>query len=526
MREVRVIPAAREFSTGQAINQVMPKRRVAGYARVSTDRDDQFTSYEAQVDYYTTMIKSKAEWEFAGIYTDEGISGTSTARREGFKQMVADALAGKIDLIVTKSVSRFARNTVDSLTTIRKLKDKKVEVFFEKESIWTFDSKGELLITIMSSLAQEESRSISENVKWGRRKRFADGQVTVPFTRFLGYDKGPDGNLVVNNEQAKLVRYIFALYLQGLSTNAIAKHLEDGGYKTVTGKKVWHSSTVARVLCNEKYKGDALLQKYYIADFLTKRPVENKGEVPQYYVHDNHEAIIPCEVFDLVQKEIRNRRRHAEKGKGPGIFPGRIHCGVCGGIFGPKVWHSNDRYRKVIWQCNDKYAHKGKTCTAPNFSEDELKAMFARAVNKLISGREEIIGNFNKIKDGLFDTSAQEAELERLKEERVEIVSLMEKLTNENASVVMAQSEYRARFDNLSGRYAKVKDNLVILEDTIKDKQYRKTKTDLFLKTLKKQNALVSNFSGDLWHALADHVTVYSKEDVRFTFRNGMEIRI
>jgi DNA invertase Pin-like site-specific DNA recombinase len=211
MRSVRVIPATRDLSTGQQTNHFTPKRRVAGYARVSTDSEDQYASYEAQVDYYTTMIKANAEWEFVGIYTDEGISGTSTNRREGFNRMIDDALAGKIDLIVTKSVSRFARNTVDSLQTIRKLKEHKVEVSFEKEGIRTFDSKGELLITIMSSLAQEESRSISENVKWGRRKRFADGQVTVCYTRFLGYDKGPDGNLVVNPQQAKLVRNVEVL---------------------------------------------------------------------------------------------------------------------------------------------------------------------------------------------------------------------------------------------------------------------------------------------------------------------------
>lgn len=231
MREVRVIPASRDFSTGQEHTRFAPQRRVAGYARVSTDSDDQYASYEAQVDYYTTMIKGKPEWTFVKIYTDEGISGTNTKRREGFNSMLQDALSGKIDLIVTKSVSRFARNTVDSLQTIRKLKEKKVEVYFEKENIWTFDSKGELLITIMSSLAQEESRSISENTKWGRRKRFADGQVTVGYSRFLGYDKGPDGNLVINPEQAKLVRYIFSLFLQGGSLHGICKRLEREGHK-------------------------------------------------------------------------------------------------------------------------------------------------------------------------------------------------------------------------------------------------------------------------------------------------------
>ena len=194
-KTVRAIPATISRYTAAPINS-RKKRRVAGYARVSTDHDDQISSYEAQVDYYTNYIRERDDWEFVGIYTDEGISATNTRHRDGFKRMVRDAMDGKIDLIVTKSVSRFARNTVDSLTTVRKLKDKGIEIYFEKENIWTLDAKGELLITIMSSLAQEESRSISENVTWGHRKRFADGKVCVPFGHFLGYDRGPSRALV------------------------------------------------------------------------------------------------------------------------------------------------------------------------------------------------------------------------------------------------------------------------------------------------------------------------------------------
>lgn len=191
------------------------RRKVAAYARVSTDHEEQQSSYEAQLDYYTNFIRNHDGWEFVNVYADEGITGTSTKHREGFKQMVADALAGKIDLIVTKSVSRFARNTVDSLTTIRQLKEHGTECYFEKENIWTFDSKGEPLITIMSSLAQEESRSISENCTWGQRKRMADGKVSVPFSRFLGYDRGENGELVVNPEQAEIVKRIYTEFLQG-----------------------------------------------------------------------------------------------------------------------------------------------------------------------------------------------------------------------------------------------------------------------------------------------------------------------
>ena len=260
------------------------KRKVAAYARVSTDSDEQFTSYEAQIDYYTQYIKARDDWEFVQVYTDEGITGTSTKHREGFKQMVADALEGKIDLIVTKSVSRFARNTVDSLTTIRQLKDKGVECFFEKENIWTFDGKGELLITIMSSLAQEESRSISENCTWGQRKRMADGRVSVPFDHFLGYERGENGELVINEEQAKTVRLIYDLFLQGLTPHTIANRLTAMGILTPRRKAKWNQGTVRSILTNEKYKGDALMQKCYTADFLTKKQVPNNGVLPQYYV--------------------------------------------------------------------------------------------------------------------------------------------------------------------------------------------------------------------------------------------------
>ena len=214
MPNVTVIPATRNLHTGVR-NDAVAKRKTAGYARVSTDSEEQLTSYEAQVDYYTNYIKSRPEWEFVNVYTDEGISATDTRHRSGFNQMVQDALDGKIDLIVTKSVSRFARNTVDSLTTVRKLKEKGVEVYFQKENIYTLDSKGELLITIMSSLAQEESRSISENVTWGKRKRFADGKVSLAYSSFLGYRKGEDGQMEVVPEEAETVRLIYRCSCKG-----------------------------------------------------------------------------------------------------------------------------------------------------------------------------------------------------------------------------------------------------------------------------------------------------------------------
>ena len=381
MAKVTTIPATISRFTATPINE-KKKRRTAAYARVSTDSEEQLTSYSAQVDYYTNYIKSRDDWEFVSVYTDEGITGTNTKHREGFKRMVADALAGKIDLIVTKSVSRFARNTVDSLTTVRQLKEKGVEIYFEKENIWTLDSKGELLITIMSSLAQEESRSISENCTWGQRKRFADGKVTVPFKRFLGYDRGPDGNLVLNKDEAVIIHRIYSMFLQGMTPHGIAARLTADGIKSPGGKDKWNAGAVRSILTNEKYKGDALLQKSYTVDFLTKKKKVNEGEIPQYYVEGNHEAIIQPEVFELVQQELKRRKQGRGPHSGVHLFSGKIRCGQCGEWYGSKVWHSNSKYRRVIWQCNHKYDGEEK-CSTPHLTEDEIKTMFISAANKV-----------------------------------------------------------------------------------------------------------------------------------------------
>lgn len=251
MANVRVIPAtAPVLSAGE--RNLMIRRRVSFYARVSTDSSEQKTSYDAQVDYYTKYINDHPDWEFTGGYTDEGISAVSTKRREGFNQMVADGLAGKFDLLITKSLSRFARNTVDSLTTVRKLKEKGVEIWFEEQNIYTLDSKGELLITIMSSLAQEESRSISENVTWGQRKRMQDGKVSLPYKQFLGYEKGKDGLPQVVESEAAIVRLIFTMYMEGRTFSAIAKYLGDHSIPSPAGKKTWQTAVVRSILTNEK----------------------------------------------------------------------------------------------------------------------------------------------------------------------------------------------------------------------------------------------------------------------------------
>ena len=364
-KNVTVIPATLNIHTKTPATERV-RRRVAAYARVSTDSEEQLTSYEAQVDYYTKFIQENPDWDFVEVYTDEGISAVNTKHCDGFNRMIRDALAGKIDPIVTKSVSRFARNTVDSLTTIRKLKEAGCECFFQKENIMTFDSKGELLITIMSSLAQEESRSISENVTWGQRKRFADGKVSIPYGQFLGYRKGADGLPEIVPEEAEIVRRIYREFLQGKSTNAIAAMLTEEGIPTPSKRTVWQRATVESILRNEKYKGSALLQKSFTVDFLTKKTKVNEGEVPQYYVEDSHPAIIEPWEWEQVQTELERRKSSRNRHRQTSPFSGKILCADCGGIFGAKTWNSTDRYRRVVWQCNDKFKGGTQMRNAPS----------------------------------------------------------------------------------------------------------------------------------------------------------------
>ena len=504
-RKVTAIPATITKYTAVPIGSKR-KRRVAGYARVSTDHEDQVTSYEAQVDYYTNYIKGRDDWEFVAIYTDEGISATNTKRREGFKAMVADALAGKIDLIVTKSVSRFARNTVDSLTTVRMLKEKGVEIYFEKENIWTLDAKGELLITIMSSLAQEESRSISENTTWGQRKRFADGKASVAYKRFLGYDRGPNGGFVVNQEQAKTVKLIYKLFLDGLTCHAIAKELTWRKLPTPGGKAVWSQSTVRSILTNEKYKGDALLQKEFTVDFLQKKTKKNEGPA----------------TFDYVQAEMARRTKDKHRYSGVSMFSSKIKCGECGYWYGSKVWHSTDKYRRVIYQCNHKYKG-GKPCSTPHVTEEQVKDAFVRAVNILISEKEELSANVRMVIAMLCDSAELEKRQTELKEELEVVVGLVERCVAENARVALDQDEYTQRYNGLVSRYEAVKAQYDEVTQTVADKADRKKLLEQFLHTVEMQEP-VTEFDERLWLSLVDFVTVYSEKDIRVTFKDGTEI--
>jgi len=522
-RAVTVIPAtATRFSP--LPDGTSAKKRVAAYARVSTDTDEQLSSYEAQVDYYSRYIQEKENWDFVEIYTDEGISATNTKKRDGFKRMIADALDGKIDMIITKSVSRFARNTVDTLTTVRRLKEKGVEVFFEKENIYTLDSKGELLITIMSSLAQEESRSISENVTWGQRKRFADGKISLPYGRFLGFEKGGDGLPKIVESEAVTVRLIYRLFLEGKTPSGIARHLTLNGIPTPSGKQKWQPSTVESILTNEKYKGDAVLQKTFTVDFLTKKMKANEGEVPQYYVENSHPAIIEPDVFDMVQIEMQRRKERGGHHSGAGCFSSKIVCGECGNFYGSKVWHSTSKYRRTIWQCNNKFKGSDK-CGTPHFDETALKQLFLDSFNQLINGRDEILENCKSIKQMLTDTAALDTEAEELQRELEIVTELISNCVDENARIGLDQAEYQQRYNGLAGRYEKTKDRLEKIEELQQARRAKREQMDAFLATLLRQDSLLTGFDETLWNAVIDKVVVHAADDIQFTFRDGTVIK-
>lgn len=520
-RKVTAIPATLTRFTSVPITEER-KKRVAGYARVSTDQEEQETSYEAQVDYYTSYIQNHEDWEFVKVYTDEGISGTSTKKRLGFMEMIGDALSGKIDLIVTKSISRFARNTVDSLTTIRKLKEKGVEVFFEKENIWTLDSKSEVIITIMSSIAQEESRSISENVTWGKRKSFADGNVYVQTNGMLGYKKGKNGEIEIDEAEAEVIRFIFSSYISGKSMTQIAEELDAKGIKTAKGKSHWGSGQIRNILRNEKYTGNALLQKTYSVDFLTKKRRTNNGEVPQFYVEDSHPAIVSKDAYDIAQSMMKNNdSRSAYKGN---IFSGKIICADCSSCFAPKTWHSKDKYKRTIWQCAEKFKGE-KKCTTPHLTENEIKMVVVKAVNDILPRKRVLINEIESSIESTFSNTELEENKLTLEGTLNAVCDSIDNLIKGNSTELQDQETYSEKYNELSSRYLDLKKEIEKVDSEIANNVAMKAKIRKYVDELERSPELVSEFSSEMFTSLIEKVVVKTKDDITVVFKDGSSLK-
>jgi len=391
-QNITFIPAMRTVGT-QKTAEKKQKVRVAAYCRVSTEYEEQESSYETQVAHYTSYINGNPEWEMVEVYADNGISGTRTAKREAFNRMIADCEAGRIDMIITKSISRFSRNTVDCLRYTRKLKEMNIAVFFEKENINTLDAKGEVLMTIMAALAQQESESLSANVRLGIQFRNQQGKVQVNHNWFLGYTKDENGRLVIVPEEAEVVRRIYREYLEGASFVKIKRGLEADGILNGAKHARWYETNIKQILTNEKYIGDALLQKTYTVSVLDKKRSVNDGAMPKYYVEGCHEAIIDRETFLLVQEELA-RRSELHRGKkrmysSKYALTGIVVCPHCGDVYRRVTWYVGDT-KPVRWRCVTRLT-QGEECTGRSVSEETLHAAVASAVNTAYANRDEII---------------------------------------------------------------------------------------------------------------------------------------
>ena len=532
-KKVAMIPANSKLDNSLKLTERL--LRVAAYCRVSTELESQEGSYEAQVEYYTEKINQNPNWKMAGIYADDGKSATNTKKRDDFRAMVQDALDGKIDLIITKSVSRFARNTVDSLTTIRKLKEHNVAVVFEKEGVNTLDGTGEFLITILSSIAQEESRNISENTRWGVVRRFENGQVIVNHSKFMGYTKNEEGTLVIIPEEAEIVKMIYRLYLEGYSCGKIKKHLEELGIKTVTGKEKWQATVIDKMLRNEKYMGDALLQKTYTVDFMTKKKVINKGIVPQYYVEDDHEAIIPKELFYRVQEEIMRRasmckaavtRKKNRKSKYSSTYAltGMVLCGDCGREYRRVTWSKNGR-KKVVWRCTNRLENGTKHCkNSPTIEETALNNAVMAAINQIMgtTGENEFVDAFRQNVIHVMGSYAKNREPDRYDEKIKQLQDEMSALIDKNAGKGCSLEGFETEYKHIAEQI-----------DTLRNEQFeaqqKRKLADRYEDRIKEMDAYigktthkVTEFDNDLVRRLIKTVKIVSADKLMVQFQSGI----
>jgi len=537
-KNISVIPSQPEYD--RSIKVQFKMLRVAAYCRVSTTLEQQETSYEAQVSYYTEKIQSNPNWKLAGIYADDGKSATNTKKRDDFNTMIDDCMAGKIDLVITKSVSRFARNTVDSLQNIRKLKEKNIGVIFEKEGVNTLDGTGELLITILSSQAQEESRNLSENTRWGLVRRFENGVISVNHNKFLGYTKDENGELVIVPEEAELVRRIFRLYLEGNSSIKIAKILKADGIKTVTGMDTWQPSVLDQMLRNEKYMGDALLQKTYTVDFLSKKRVKNQGIVPQYYIEDNHEAIIPRELFYRAQEEKARRaaiykpsaekKTKTEKSKYSSKYSlsDIMICGECGQPYRRQTW-SKYGQKSAVWRCDNRLKNGTKNCKhSPTLKEQPLYEAIMTAINSVVENQGEFVGAFreNVIRViGSYSTRHIPSEYdEQIEKLQGEMLTLIE----ENAKKGSVNENFDEQYHNIAERIRDLKLKKLKLTQENRLAETFSQRIDDVDHCLKDSTCTVGGYDDELVRRLLQSIKVISEDKLEIQFKSGivMEQRV
>jgi len=516
-KNVTVIPARKH--TRKSKDEEKPKLRVAAYCRVSTDSEEQATSYDTQIEHYTAYIQGHPDWVLAGIFADDGISGTNTKKREEFNRMIDECMAGNIDMIITKSISRFARNTLDCLKYIRQLKEKYIPVYFEKENINTMDSKGEVLLTIMASLAQQESQSLSQNVKLGLQYRYQQGEIQVNCARFLGYTKDENKRLVIVPEEAEIIKRIYREYLEGSSMLKIARGLEADGILNGAGKERWHTSNINQILRNEKYIGDALLQKTYTVDFLTKKRVKNNGIVPQYYVENSHEAIIPREVFMQVQEELVRRRivHTSPNGKtrtfsSNHCFAQIVICGNCGEVFRRVHWNNRGK-KSIVWRCVSRLENTGLFCDARTVLESSIEQVLVTAINQALCDKDSFLST---LQDNIATIITHESD-----QALADIDKRLEELQTELLKLATSNADY----DKVGDEIHRLRDQKQKLQlENVNREELKKRIADMSAFLTEQPTALIE-YDEQLVRRLIEKVTIF-EDKFAVEFKSGMTVDV
>ena len=531
-RKIIIIPAKKESPQEQAKKRNL---RVAAYCRVSTGDEEHLTSYENQKAFYTEKIMKNPDWTMVDIFADEGITGTSTCRRKQFLRMIRQCRQGKIDMILAKSVSRFARNTLDTISYTRELRSLGIAVIFEEQNINSIYPESEFLIALHAAFAQSESESISANVRWGKRQSIKDGKVTFQYKTMLGYEKGPDGGPVVIPEEAKIICRIFEWYLAGRSVQNIRQALEASGVRNAAGTTEWTTSNLRAILTNEKYCGDALLQKTFIKDCISKKAILNTGQLPKVLIQDNHEAIVSREMFDAVQLEIARRRaqdgrtrKSAPTGRvkfsGKYALSGLLFCAECGTAYRRVVWTQHGE-KRAVWRCTSRLDYGKRYCLhSPTLDEGPLQQAVLNAINSAMSDHGTLTAQ-------LIDTMEQElAPIPGESMSLGDIDRAMEGLGQQFNDLLRKAADannadsYTAQFQSISTAMAEFKRRKAMILQIRQEQEQTNRRVQAVASVLKTASSELTEWDDNVIYQLLEKVTVLSREHIRVTLRDGLEI--
>ena len=520
----------------EAVRASKRQLRVAAYCRVSTDDEEQLTSYEAQKNYYTDKIMTNKEWTMAGIFADEGITGTSARKRPEFLRMVRQCKQGKIDIVLTKSISRFARNTVDCLNYVRALKELGIAVIFEKENMNTLEIDSEILITMLGAFAQSESESISANVRWGIRQAMKEGKATIQYKYLYGYRKGDDSKPEIIPDQAEVVRKIYDLFLSGTPVRGIQEYLNANSVPNINGESKWARSAIDSILTNEKYCGDVLLQKTYIDDCINKKVKKNTGQLPMYLVQNHHEGIISRETFDAAQAELARRsagkspsKKNAPTGRSryssKYALSDRLYCGECGTRYQRCTWRNRDGSKRIVWRCVSRVDYGSKYChDSPTLDEEPLHRAVLAAINSTVKDKNNIVYNLKAaMEKELAPAAGQQLSLSEIDDRLDQLNTEFSKVLAE-ASESGDQSAYSGRFREIMQKQATLKAQRDEIQRMLAESGKAAAHIEQCRQAAESTPATITEWDEALIHQVVESVTAETGNEIIVALKSGASI--